>query len=108
LDPRSRVELRKILDDLVREGTTVLLTTQYLEEADRLADQIGVLEYGRLIATGTAAELKQRIGGEVLELGARTAVDVERLRRLLAGLGSADPSAGEPAERRGDRGQAVV
>ena len=93
LDPRSRAELWKFMDDLVREGTTVILTTQYLEEADRVADQIGVLEHGRLIAIGTAAELKQRIAGEVLELRARTAVDVERLRGLLAGLGSADPIA---------------
>jgi ABC-2 type transport system ATP-binding protein len=93
LDPRTRLELWKFVDDLVREGTTVLLTTQYLEEADRLADHIAVLEHGRVIATGTAAELKQRIGGEVLELRARTAVEVERLRGLLAGLGSAEPVA---------------
>jgi ABC-2 type transport system ATP-binding protein len=93
LDPRTRLELWKFVDDLVREGTTVLLTTQYLEEADRLADHIAVLEHGSVIATGTAAELKQRIGGEVLELRARTAVEVERLRGLLAGLGSAEPVA---------------
>ncbi|MEA2212445.1 MAG: type transport system ATP-binding protein [Solirubrobacteraceae bacterium] len=93
LDPRTRLELWKFVDDLVREGTTVLLTTQYLEEADRLADRIAVIERGRVIATGTAAELKQRVGGDVLELRARTAVDVERLRRLLAGLGSGEPVA---------------
>jgi daunorubicin resistance ABC transporter ATP-binding subunit len=93
LDPKTRLELWRFVDDLVREGTTVLLTTQYLEEADRLADRIAVLERGALVATGTAAELKQRIGGEMLELRARSAVDVERLRRLLAGLGSAQPVA---------------
>jgi daunorubicin resistance ABC transporter ATP-binding subunit len=93
LDPRTRLELWRLVDDLVRDGTTMLLTTQYLEEADRLADRIAVLERGRVIATGTAAELKQRIGGDVLELRARSAVDVERLRRLLVGLGSAEPVA---------------
>jgi daunorubicin resistance ABC transporter ATP-binding subunit len=93
LDPRTRLDLWKFVDDLVREGTTVLLTTQYLEEADRLADQIAVLERGRVVATGTAAELKQRIGGDVLELRARNAVDVERLRGLLMGLGAAEPVA---------------
>jgi ABC-2 type transport system ATP-binding protein len=91
LDPKTRLELWRFVDDLVREGTTVLLTTQYLEEADRLADRIAVLERGALIATGTAAELKQRIGGDVLELRARTAMDVERLRSLLSGLGAAEP-----------------
>jgi ABC-2 type transport system ATP-binding protein len=91
LDPKTRLELWRFVDDLVRDGTTVLLTTQYLEEADRLADRIAVLERGALIATGTAAELKQRIGGDVLELRARTAMDVERLRSLLSGLGAAEP-----------------
>jgi ABC-2 type transport system ATP-binding protein len=93
LDPKTRLELWRFVDDLVREGTTVLLTTQYLEEADRLADRIAVLERGALVASGTATELKQRIGGEVLELRAKNAVDVERLRRLLAGLGSGEPVA---------------
>jgi ABC-2 type transport system ATP-binding protein len=91
LDPRTRLDLWRFVDDLVREGTTVLLTTQYLEEADRLADRIAVLERGAVIAAGTADELKQRIGGEVLELRARSGVDVQRLSGLLAGLGSAEP-----------------
>jgi daunorubicin resistance ABC transporter ATP-binding subunit len=93
LDPKTRLELWRFVDDLVREGTTVLLTTQYLEEADRLADRIAVLERGALVAAGTAAELKQRIGGDMLELRARNAVDVERLRTLLSGLGSGQPIA---------------
>jgi ABC-2 type transport system ATP-binding protein len=93
LYPRSRVELWRFVDDLVREGTTVLLTTQYLEEADRLADRIVVLEQGRVVAAGTPTELKERIGGDVLEVRARDAVDVERVRALLAGLGSGEPVA---------------
>jgi ABC-type multidrug transport system ATPase subunit len=93
LDPRSRLELWKFVDDLVREGTTVLLTTQYLEEADRLADRIVVLEQGRVVAAGTQAELKERIGGDVLEVRARDGVDLERLRTLLVGLGSGEPVA---------------
>ena len=93
LDPRSRVELWRFVDDLVREGTTVLLTTQYLEEADRLADRIVVLEQGRVVASGTPADLKEQIGGDVLEVRARDPLDVERLRALLAGLGSGEPVA---------------
>src|SRR5437870_12590799 len=66
LDPRTRIELWTFIEELVREGTTLLLTTQYLEEADRLADRIAVIEEGRLIAAGSPDELKQRIGGDVL------------------------------------------
>jgi ABC-2 type transport system ATP-binding protein len=91
LDPRTRIELWSFVDDLVRDGTTVLLTTQYLEEADRLADRIALLERGAIIAAGTASELKQRIGADVLEVRARSGVDVQRLHGLLAGLGSAEP-----------------
>jgi daunorubicin resistance ABC transporter ATP-binding subunit len=91
LDPGTRLELWQFVDELVHEGTTVLLTTQYLEEADRLADRIAVLERGRVIAEGTAAELKERVGGEMLELRARNGLDVERLRVLLTGLGSGEP-----------------
>ena len=68
LDPRSRLDLWETIEDLVREGTTVLLTTQYLDEADRLADQIAVIDRGRVIAGGTADELKARVGGERLEV----------------------------------------
>jgi len=69
LDPRSRVELWQIIQELVTEGTSLLLTTQYLEEADRLADSISVVDHGRVIAEGTAAELKSRLGATVVELG---------------------------------------
>jgi ABC-2 type transport system ATP-binding protein len=63
LDPRSRIGLWEVIEELVREGTTLLLTTQYLEEADRLAQQIAVVDHGRVIAEGTATELKDRVGG---------------------------------------------
>lgn len=68
LDTRSRQALWDIIQDLARRGTTILLTTQYLEEADQLADRIAVLDHGIVVAEGTAAELKARVGGEVVEL----------------------------------------
>jgi ABC-2 type transport system ATP-binding protein len=68
LDPRSRLEMWDIIRELVKEGTTLLLTTQYLEEADRLANKIAVIDLGRVIAEGTSDQLKARVGGEVLAL----------------------------------------
>jgi ABC-2 type transport system ATP-binding protein len=68
LDPRSRLQLWETIEGLVAEGTTVLLTTQYLDEADRLATKIAVIDQGRVIARGSPDELKDRVGGERLEI----------------------------------------
>jgi ABC-2 type transport system ATP-binding protein len=79
LDPASRTDLWTVIEELVADGTTVLLTTQYLEEADRLADRIVVVDGGRVIEQGTAAELKARLGETVLEL---TFVDEPTTRKV--------------------------
>jgi ABC-2 type transport system ATP-binding protein len=68
LDPRSRLQLWEVINGLRAEGTTIVLTTQYLEEADQLADRISVLDLGRIIAEGTADELKRQVGGDVVDL----------------------------------------
>jgi ABC-2 type transport system ATP-binding protein len=99
LDPATRIELWRFIGELVREGTTLLLTTQYLEEADRLADRIAVIERGRMIAAGSPSELKQRVGGDVLEVSAAAAGDLDRLVALLGGLGSGPPVADAHAQR---------
>jgi ABC-2 type transport system ATP-binding protein len=83
LDPRSRLEMWDVIRELVGAGTTLLLTTQYLEEADRLADDIVVIDRGRAIAQGTADSLKAQVGGERVELVLRAGADLERARDLL-------------------------
>ena len=84
LDPRSRVELWDVLRGLVRDGTTLLLTTQYLEEADQLADRIVVIDHGRIIAEGTPLELKDQSGQAAIVLTVSHADQVEAARALLA------------------------
>ena len=90
LDPRSRLGMWDVIRDLVRDGTTILLTTQYLEEADALADSIAVIDAGRVIARGTAAELKDQVGGTRLEVVVGTASELEATRGVLAGLGDGE------------------
>jgi len=84
LDPRSRLSMWAMITELVGEGTTVLLTTQYLEEADHLADQIAVIDHGRVIAEGTSAELKERFGGELVEVVLGETADRERALEALS------------------------
>jgi len=88
LDPQSRQDLWGIIERLVESGTTVLLTTQYLDEADRLAKQLVVLDHGKIIAEGTSAELKMRMGTTVLVLNFNTTNDALRAQPLLADLSS--------------------
>ena len=91
LDPRSRAGIWAVIRELVAEGTTVLLTTQYLEEADQLADTIVVLDHGRVIACGTPDELKTDAGGQVLEVRPAGPAGLEATVRVLAELAGGTP-----------------
>ena len=95
LDPRSRNEIWSVVRELVREGTTLLLTTQYLEEADQLAEQIAVIDHGRVIAQGTGSELKDRVGGQILEVELVSATERDNARAVLAGIGCGEPEPGD-------------
>jgi ABC-2 type transport system ATP-binding protein len=92
LDPRSRLGMWDIITTLVGEGTTVLLTTQYLEEADQLADSIAVIDDGKVIAEGTSDELKASIGGQRVELSLVSADDTAAAREILTRFGTSEPT----------------
>ncbi|HZD22971.1 MAG TPA: ATP-binding cassette domain-containing protein [Acidimicrobiia bacterium] len=91
LDPHGRVGVWQLVREMVREGTTVLLTTQYLEEADQLADRIMLIDRGRMVAEGTSSELKSRVGGDRLELWSASPEGIDQLVTAMADLGSGPP-----------------
>jgi ABC-2 type transport system ATP-binding protein len=95
LDPRSRQSVWALIDELVRGGTTTLLTTQYLDEADRLADDIVVIDRGKAIARGTSEQLKQQIGGELIEVEVEDPGDAQRVIEVLGHHACGDPHVGD-------------
>jgi ABC transporter DrrB family efflux protein len=99
LDPRSRNEIWEIVRDLRRDGTTILLTTQYLEEADQLADEIAVIDHGRVIAQGTGNELKDRVGGQILEVELNDVLQRDEAEAALLRVGCGTPEKDERPNR---------
>ena len=112
LDPRSRIGMWEVIRNLVAEGATLFLTTQYLDEADELADEIVVIDHGRVIAAGTAEALKDRVGGNVVEFALPDRDRLAEAARAVAGLADGDPSiepdTGRVAVRVGSRGSEAL
>lgn len=98
LDPKTRLGLWDIIRDLVDEGTSILLTTQYLEEADELADRIAVINEGKVIADGTSDQLKERLGGDVVELEIASKNDLERAIKAVRPIASKAPVASDDGQ----------
>jgi ABC-2 type transport system ATP-binding protein len=99
LDPRGRLALWQALSQLTSQGTSLLLTTQYIEEAERLAGMIVIIDHGKVIASGTPGQLRARAGGDRLDLQSPPGQDPQRLADVLAALATAVPAVDEPAGR---------
>jgi ABC-2 type transport system ATP-binding protein len=99
LDPRSRIELWDAIRDLVEQGTDVLLTTQYLDEADHLASRIVIIDHGRVVAAGRPQELKQRAGRNVIEVHVRERADLPRVAAALAAVDHGEAQVEEATRR---------
>jgi ABC-2 type transport system ATP-binding protein len=106
LDPRSRVELWDAIRSMVERGTDILLTTQYLEEADHLAGRVVIIDHGRAVASGTPSELKRRVGSNVVEVHLRDRVELPMVADALSRIGEGEPEIDEATRRVGVRVQA--
>jgi len=104
LDPRGRLDTWEVIGELVADGASVLLTTQYMEEADHLADTILVIDHGKVIESGTSDQLKARVGGERLQIVVADHSELEAATRILADVGSAEPD----VDRHGRQVQVLV